>query len=154
MWWGVVVGAGCEAHGAGLHAVGAWGLRLLCKAVGAGERVIGAGVPFRPVILAHGFVFELLELAYLVVPAFEPLALVCLVSFVSLSIRLPFSFGPVVLVIGVIAVFGRAYVAVLMLVFVGIGFGRHLVGWSGTSTTRTLSHRCRGYRHRESCRWW
>ena len=34
----MVVGAGCSAHGAWLHVVGAWGSRSLSGAVGAGGR--------------------------------------------------------------------------------------------------------------------
>jgi hypothetical protein len=96
--------------------------------------VTGVDIPICLVILALGFVLELPELAYLVVPAFEPLALVCLVSLVcepiglvSVSICFPVSFGPLVLAISVVAALG--WVCVAVLAFVVIGFRRGVIGF-------------------------
>jgi hypothetical protein len=76
--------------------------------------VIRVGTPVRLVVVVLGLVSELPKLAGHIGPTFEPLMLVCFVSLMcepfahaSASILLPFLFGPVVLV----------------LVFVGIGFG-------------------------------
>jgi hypothetical protein len=94
------------------------------------EVVIGVYAPVRLVVVVLGLVYELPEFVYPVDPAFEPLVLVCFVSLVcepfalaSISIRLPFPSGSVVLAIGVVAAFGWFCVVLLALVLVGIGFG-------------------------------
>src|SRR6267154_2187196 len=102
-------------------------------------------------VVVLGPVYELPELVDPIGPAFEPLVLVCFVSLVCepfalafTSIGLPFIFGPVVLVIGVVAVLGWVYVVVLALVFVGIGIGWGLgLSWSDRGCGCALF--CLGY---------
>jgi hypothetical protein len=105
--------------------------------------VIGVYAPVRLVVVVLELVPELLGFVGPVDHAFEPLALVCLVSLVcepfaliSVSVSLPVSFGLLVLSICVVAVLGCICVVVLALVFVGIGFGWGL-GLSQTWYDRT-----------------
>ena len=103
--------------------------------------MIGLGVPICLVIIALELVFELLVLAYLVLPAFWPLMLIGPVSFdcepfqltfVSIhllhSIRLPHSVGLVVFAIDILTVFSWVCVVDLVLVIMEIGFGWGVVG--------------------------
>jgi len=115
--------------------------------------VIGVYAPIRLVVVVLVLVYELGELVYPIGPAFEPLVLVCFVSLVcesfalaSLSIRLSFLFGLLVLSIGVVAVLGWVYVAVLVLVFVGIGFGWGLgLSWTWCDRGCGCAPFCRRY---------
>jgi hypothetical protein len=115
------------------------------------EVVIGVCVPVCLVVVVLGHAYELPELADPVGPAFEPLVLVCFVSLVcepfaltSISIRLPFLSGSVVLAIGVVAAFGWFCVVLLALVLVGIGFRGGLgLSWSDRGCGCALF--CLGY---------
>ena len=90
--------------------------------------MIGMYIPVCLVVVVLELVPELLGFVGSAGHAFEPLALVCLVSLmcepfalVSTSIHLSFLFGLLVLAIGVVAILGWVYVVVLVLVFMGVG---------------------------------
>ena len=100
-------------------------------------------IPVCPVVVVLELVPELLGFVGSAGHAFEPLALVCLVSLVcepfalvSAPVCLPVPFGLLVLSIGIVAILGCVCVAVLAPVFVGIGFGGGL-GLSRTWYDRT-----------------
>ena len=142
---------GSGARWADVGRVCGWRVGVTIVVCGGGHRrvvVIGLDVPFRPVILARGFVFELPELAYLVFSAFEPLALVYRVLMcphISLtvlsssspcsssstpSLLFPFSFGSIVWV-SVVVEFGWGLVwgvaigfDVVWVVMIGFGMAR------------------------------
>jgi hypothetical protein len=127
-----------------------WRVGDAVVARGAGcwqEVVIGVYAPVRLVVVVLGLVYKLPELVYPVDPAFEPLVLVCEpFALASISIRLSFLFGLLVLSIGVVAVLGWVYVTVLVLVFVGIGFGWGLgLSWTWCDRGGGCALFCLGY---------
>src|SRR6267154_1749781 len=130
--WGMRVGAGVLGRGVSdggclwVYVVMCmvWGMAWLTRG-GLREVVIGVYAPVCFVVVVLELVYELVDP---VGPMFEPLVLMCFVSLMCepfalafTSICLPSLFGPVVLMIGVIAVLGWVYVVVLALVFMGIG---------------------------------